>query len=476
MEAMHTLYVVSVEDGIAQYGEEYQAIDYFVSKHLSNSVPDKHHDYMHDGMGFLTQHISITNEFEMAIQVVNPAVSMPYWDFTQDYVKIREMAKLEERAIDYSDLWTLDMWTSDFFGSSIGSSLHTVTEGRWAYTRVPKAVTKDALDANAYGFMRAPWNVQSSPYVTRYHTMCGESIGGVDSYDKNVWPTCKMHHSAVFDIDAYAEFVPTMAYIAHAGIHFMLGGSGGGSCETWMDDLKQIDGSKIKMIKSQTPFLLRNVWRYDLCTLPSAEDCDDSVSEGGASGSNCMLSCTGCENDEFTDDQLSDFTQWFTADVTKGMTSKELQLVARKVFCDSKILVGEHLEASSPVDASFWPMHPTLERLMQYKQLVRPFKDVTWDASTYRSDWTSECKWALTFADVEGIDCQGHGANDVTAGSVSVLDESTGVFTTKRMTNYDLMEVTKSENTIKLPYVYDTFTYAHCELEGIKFPKVKSSE
>lgn len=104
---------------------------------------------MHDGMGFVTQHIAITNEFEAALQLINPSVSMPYWDFTQDFVRIRKLAKDQGKAVDFRDLWTLDVWGADYFGSSAGSNLHTVSEGRWAFTEVPKQNDDDRLNENA---------------------------------------------------------------------------------------------------------------------------------------------------------------------------------------------------------------------------------------------------------------------------------------------------------------------------------------
>lgn len=41
-------------------------------------------DHMHDGMGFFTQHLGLTLEFEQALQTINPLVTVPYWDFTID--------------------------------------------------------------------------------------------------------------------------------------------------------------------------------------------------------------------------------------------------------------------------------------------------------------------------------------------------------------------------------------------------------
>lgn len=36
----------------------------------------------HDGLGFLLSHLMITNIFEYSLQLVNPKLTVPYWDFT----------------------------------------------------------------------------------------------------------------------------------------------------------------------------------------------------------------------------------------------------------------------------------------------------------------------------------------------------------------------------------------------------------
>lgn len=36
----------------------------------------------HDGLGFLVSHALISNTFEFSLQVVNPKLALPYWDFT----------------------------------------------------------------------------------------------------------------------------------------------------------------------------------------------------------------------------------------------------------------------------------------------------------------------------------------------------------------------------------------------------------
>ena len=55
-------------------------------------------DAFHDGSGFLTHHLALTIGVEAAIRSVNPAVTMPYWDFTiegEAIVQVRPLARLE---------------------------------------------------------------------------------------------------------------------------------------------------------------------------------------------------------------------------------------------------------------------------------------------------------------------------------------------------------------------------------------------
>ena len=39
---------------------------------------------------------------------------------------------------------------------------------------------------------------------------------------------------------------------------------------------------------------------------------------------------------------------------------------------------GDQLEAGSPMDPSFWPIHPALDRLLHWKKIAQPFTDAGW--------------------------------------------------------------------------------------------------
>jgi hypothetical protein len=81
MDTMHRLWEVEESEGQRQYGEDYHAIEYFIKWHYIVSVwPES--DHIHEGMGFLTQHIKITNAFQKSLQSRNSSISLPYWDGT----------------------------------------------------------------------------------------------------------------------------------------------------------------------------------------------------------------------------------------------------------------------------------------------------------------------------------------------------------------------------------------------------------
>ena len=63
------------------------------------------------------------------------------------------------------------LFSENWFGETDSES-HIVTKGRFAY----QELTRDYnfTTRSAYGFLRAPWNLNPNKYVTRYHSYCGE--------------------------------------------------------------------------------------------------------------------------------------------------------------------------------------------------------------------------------------------------------------------------------------------------------------
>lgn len=122
-------------------------------------------------------------------------------------------------------------------------------------------------------------------------------------------------------------------------------------------------------------------------------------------------------------------------------------------MCNANLLLGDHIEAASPYDPSFWPIHPTIERLWQYKKLKGLFTDETWPTSGLS-----------TYQDT----CTGH-ASDSTIPLEGLFEPET------YMTNQELY--TKMDPTTDaMPYVFADFEWAHCKDAGIDFDDVTMGE
>lgn len=128
----------------------------------------------------------------------------------------------------------------------------------------------------------------------------------------------------------------------------------------------------------------------------------------------------------------------------KDLTTDE-QITVIDSMCSSGLAIGDQLEAASPVDPSFWPIHPNLERVWMIKKLSGTFTNETWPSS------------GSSLLSSTGEECYGHGADDVLP-----YGDIYGVPADQNLTNADLYEI-MSPLDGTLPYIYDSFDLAHCE-------------
>ena len=202
--AAGVLYATPDAEGARAYGRAYKSAAYFIATHNELSG-DRTCDHFHDGLGFLPQHAAFTLRFERALQSVDPKVSVPYWDYT---IEAYDVAVAGDMAA-----WRRSpVFRDDWFGDAQPEG-HVVNAGRWAYTAVARASSADT--ANAYGLIRAPWNVNKVPYLTRANTTFGFSLSDV--------PSCADHYS-VMQTTAWSDFGVDVQYNAHGTVHAMIGG------------------------------------------------------------------------------------------------------------------------------------------------------------------------------------------------------------------------------------------------------------
>ena len=72
-------------------------------------------DHWHQGAGFVTSHMGLTLMYEQSLQAVNPAVTVPYWDFT-----------LESTFFGASDFRTSGVFADDWFGEASPGNVRRV--------------------------------------------------------------------------------------------------------------------------------------------------------------------------------------------------------------------------------------------------------------------------------------------------------------------------------------------------------------
>jgi hypothetical protein len=131
------------------------------------------------------------------------------------------------------------------------------------------------------------------------------------------------------------------------------------------------------------------------------------------------------------------------------------------------------LEAASPIEASFWPIHPTLDRLLQYKDMVKPFTTKEWAAEG--DDVCVYYERPVADPDDDGVEtnCEGHHAYDLTFWRTVSYDSTTGAYVKSYLTNQELRnKILPSTEAYGMPYIYDNFLWEHCDSVGVHFKKI----
>ena len=452
-DAFRTMLDVPLVEGLAKYGASYRDLDHFNRLHL-NRAAGRRNDAMHDGMGFLTQHASVTDEFERALQAIDPSLSVPYWDYTQDAAMVRAA---HGAAADASSLWELDVWGDEWFGSA-GGAAHTVEAGRFAF----QTVTRDANATvrNPYGYLRSPWNVNKSPYLTRVHKFCERS------YPLDFWPSCATHHNLTFDdaYDSWYTYVWQASYAPHGPVHFMIGGyTNCGEVEARLGALS-IPESALAKLQLNMINVPKNMWRSHFVEMP--DFCSDDTPQNA-----CHLICTGNATDAtFGAEVFADggtFGQW-VLDLEPAKYAAVLE-----VLCTTPWSPGEQMESASPADVSFWPIHPTMDRLLQYKRLAKPFVNGSW--AKVGADPDPFSPFATEYCEYHKYGCSGHHAYDLTVSATRVYDEASGAFVERWLTNGELFHM-MNPNSYYMHYVYDTFEWEHCDGTSYAFPPLAWAE
>lgn len=379
--------------------------------------------------------------FEVAMQAVNPSVYLPYWDYTI------------ESAND-QNVFDSIAFTPDTFGTLIQPKNHTIgwtfrddallsaaiSDGRWVNITVEKNNRYPDLTAN-FGYLRAPWNSNPSPYVSRF-----------SAYTTSL-PTCDHFYKWV-DFDTLTDFLNDSPYAPHASVHGAIGSVYG--CDV-MDQLTEAglilnEESQI-LLCQKWGFMLKELYRTNF--INAWTDC--TYTSFARDDIHCGITCNE-DMKYLLSHQLSMIvSSKYTGDMSDSQLDDWVDFL-----CDgeaSKIFFGDHVESASPDDPSFWPMHPSLDRTLHAKYLMGGFKDTTWPTDAEK-DYV--CDKANCYED--GVRdyyaqcCYGHYENDQLLDFVTG-DKNAGFGLTNK--EVLLMSDPRSDN-YGMSYIYEHFKWDHC--------------
>ena len=334
---------------------------------------------------------------------------------------------------------------------------------------------------NAYGYLRAPWNVNKSPFVTRAHEFCNATIG------YSLWPSCGMHWNLTFDptYSTWYKWVWDAGYAPHGPMHDYIGGYV--NCGNLRSELHNI--MPIGAVDDFAKFMVvlpKSMYRAFLLTPP--EYCSDDTPQ-----SQCHTVCSTNPDDPGEVQEMMSIMMSLASHLSKTGVPVNVDWIASldefkarelvRVLCTTPFSPGEQLEAGSPIDVSFWPIHPTMDRLYQYKRLANDFKDTGWrnpDETMpfgIANQTTSYCDQGLTtmldleygYANV--TQCGGHHADDAALFFTYSQDDGSGLFTKMRLSNQELFSK-MNPNDYRMAYVYDGFSWSHCDEDGYVFPRL----
>ena len=442
LDTAKVMWDISQEVGTLLYGSKFKSILVLNEFHL-NMAGDPLCDHIHEGMGFLTQHTAFSLSFEQSLQAINPKVTLPYWDYTIDIENIGR--NFDDQ---FSDNWFKQtLFNEEYFGA-VNEETHSVENGRWKNTEISKiadSYENTTTVHNAFGYLRAPWNQNNSPYLTRASTVCGANM--VTDY----WtmPSCTVHYNILSYYNSYYDFMFELPYTPHGPIHALIGGVIG-DCVDRYEKVREIDetfddDSFIQYLKNIAFISNKNLFRKKWMECPVY--CED--------GEICACSCPHLQ-DAYDADTLDDyleitFVAWnepSTANSRKVYSaSKDIQMKILDAVCTSNVVAGDQLEAGSPMDISFWPIHPTTERLFHYKKLKGLLLDESWDDESVSTS---------------SFFCYGHYAdNEILLRYL--YDDS------EYITNADMYNHLNPFDATAASYIYDEFEWNHCKELGIDF-------
>jgi len=429
--ALEIVYTVDLDEGRSIYGDTYRNHQYFTIKHVGLNRCNP----FHGATAFLTSHAAFTLELEKSLQLVEPAVTVPYWDYTYEN-------------LNYGQDWDESIvFTDDWFGTTQpDNSDYVLDTGRFAYTLIPTSYERPVY--NSYGRITSRVNNDPSEYITRSHSVCGIPTN-------KPLPDCN-GVLGCFKMTSLHELHKCLELDVHSYFHLMIGGAwdcpfGG---KTIQEEVPKMNSSIVLILYNSM-----NLWTalheigYIVC--PNFCSTDTPYSECACSSPkiDAMLADDSLDDDAITtllfEINVFNWLELFLSDINvdydtesvtfDGLTDEE-NVIFRKwllLFITHPGKTGSMGTNGAPNDPLFWPIHPTFDRLFTFMRLAPAFDSFNF---TWVADGT----------------CYGNGFYDLLPFSDLLNEGNNRDYSNQQL--YNLFDPANPE----LPYLYDTFEWINC--------------
>ncbi|CAM9438226.1 unnamed protein product, partial [Ectocarpus sp. 12 AP-2014] len=438
LDAMEIWYTLPTDAGKAKYGPNYSNYMSIAAIHGT----DYENFCYHQGMQFLTSHAAFDLIVERYLQMIDPTVSLPVWDYMIDSASLG------------LEWYGSEIFQPDWFGSAMGDveNHFMVTGGRFGNVSAiydPDYTLTDSRikpTHNPYGYLSSSHNYQDLPRLTRTSSYCGLQ-------SRDTFATLDVFLGCFRDNRSLYGWEQCMQYKIHGDIHGLLGGAF--DCNT---DMANFSAEHPEYSHGLLAFALQILtFKFTACNALTPDDniCDASCDRGQTEpcGCTCLMDAFSIPEEQvydymqpFMEAAMTDFSGYLyithdeEAEYPYGfiqdnhrMSDEHAMFLMRtlvKIGCEPGA-VGMMSTAASPVDPIFWVLHPLFEKAMHILLLSPKYNE-------YTMEW------------VDG-ECTGSGYTD----ELPITELAIGLGPGEDyLTNQQLLELMYPSNPA-LPYVYN---------------------
>merc|ERR1719181_604459 len=187
-------------------------------------------------------------------------------------VKVSDSAtpwRVWRESVVFSDDWFGDAQPEDLIVKGGRFAAMPVTGNAWNLS-----VPYGSPLTNAWGFVRAPWNQNKVPFVTRHNTTYGFELTDV--------PSCQDHYDEMQETE-WSKFGVDIQYNAHGTVHAMIGGVWGADYQRKFEEIgyRTLCAKNVGLEAFATQ---KNLWRSNQLMCPTYCGDDTPATE-------CKCSC-----------------------------------------------------------------------------------------------------------------------------------------------------------------------------------------